>query len=186
MLIRPDIAAVMTSASRDPEGYARKEAEKKQALSSASAAEIAREKAKEQDRLKRERVQKLKEANKIEEEKKMKSDPDYKKAVDKMNKTAKYKECAKLEVSRDIANQKTALQQRLALRKMRLQNNKHNSSASATSFDMLANKCGTPSSLARHNTITTKPIRQGMLELNAYLPNTPNGATNNPSFGALK
>lgn len=40
----------------------------------------------------------------------MKSDPDYKKAVDKMNKTAKYKECAKLEVSRDIANQKTALQ----------------------------------------------------------------------------
>lgn len=47
MLIRPDIAAVMTSASRDPEGYAKREAEKKEALSSASAAEIAREKARE-------------------------------------------------------------------------------------------------------------------------------------------
>lgn len=47
MLIRPDIAAVMTSASRDPEGYAKREAERKQALSSASAAEIAREKARE-------------------------------------------------------------------------------------------------------------------------------------------
>ena len=29
MLIKPEIAAVMTTASRDPEGYAKKEAEKK-------------------------------------------------------------------------------------------------------------------------------------------------------------
>ena len=73
----------------------------------------------------------------------MKADPDYKKAVDKMNKTVKYKECAKLEVSRDIANQKSSLQQRLALRKMRMSANKANSSG--TSFE-LYNKAGTPSS----------------------------------------
>ena len=61
-------------------------------------------KAKEQDRLKKERGQKLKQVNLIEEEKKKKADPTYKMAVEKMNKTVKYQEVARLEVSRDLAN----------------------------------------------------------------------------------
>ena len=84
--------------------------------------------------------------------------------------TQKYQEVAKLEISRDHANQKTQLQQRLALRKMRMNHSKNNSN---TSFDMLMNK-GPLST--RNATLKMRPIKQGMLEFNAYLPTTPNAA----------
>ena len=55
MLIKPEINAVMKAASRDPEGYAKKEAEKKKIAETQSRDEILKAKAKEQDRLKKER-----------------------------------------------------------------------------------------------------------------------------------
>ena len=44
MLIKPEIAAVMTSASRDPEGYAKKEAEKKKIVENLTDDELAKTK----------------------------------------------------------------------------------------------------------------------------------------------
>ena len=90
MLIKPEIASVMCAASRDPEGYAKKEADKKKVIETQTDEEALKAKQQELDRQKKDRATKLKKANEVAEEVKMKETPHYKESVEIMNNTVKH------------------------------------------------------------------------------------------------
>ena len=63
----------------------------------------------------------------------MQATPHYKEAVDMMNTTVNNQVVAKLEIRRDLDNQKSNMKQRIAMRKRQMQQRKDN--GSNASFD---------------------------------------------------
>ena len=117
MLIRPEILAVMSNASKNPEAQRKEEEARKERLDSMAPDELEKLRQEEMIKRKKERAAKMRLNSGIQDAVRMETDEEYKQASKMYEQKAKLAVVAERDIKRDLSAQRSQLKLRLEARK---------------------------------------------------------------------
>ena len=159
----------MMSASKDPEAHREEEKIKRERRMTMAPDELEKIRSEGQTKRKKKRAAIMKLNNEVQDQIHMETDQNYKEASNLIEETQKKEVAAKVEISRDLSQQKSALKLRLQQRKKNALFNRSNSFLDENSSMLKKMPMST-----RANSFMPKfgfPIARGMMEEVAYAPN---------------